>query len=63
MHTHQRSSDPVATIGLDIGKRMPGKTGAACRSTSSWRSRRTSRRCAVKGREELTSYRFVHKSA
>jgi hypothetical protein len=20
MHTHQRSSDPVATIGLDIGK-------------------------------------------
>jgi hypothetical protein len=22
MHTHPKSSDPVATIGLDIGKKM-----------------------------------------
>ena len=50
MHTHQRSSDPVATIGLDIGKTTfhlvgldkrgamyPAPAWSSCGSWLSWR--------------------------
>jgi hypothetical protein len=31
MHTHQKSSDPVATIGLDIGKNTFRSLGSTAR--------------------------------
>ena len=48
MHTHQKSSDPVATIGLDIGKNTFHLVGLDKRGTLNPRRQRVTKKKSPK---------------